>query len=75
MVNAYYSGRNVISFQPVQKKNMDFLSQRGLIKVVSSYKELKENLFNGCIVRPKNNPFNGSCKRLDKFIQEQIRVL
>jgi hypothetical protein len=54
---------------------MDFLSQRGLIKVVSSYKELKENLFNGCIVRPKNNPFNGSCKRLDKFIQEQIRVL
>ena len=75
MVNAYYSGRNVISFQPSLKNNLDFLSQRGLIKVVTTLEDLKNNIFDGCIVRPKKNPFNGSRERLDRFLQDQINFL
>lgn len=72
MVKAYYSGRNVISFQPSKTANMDFLSQRNLIKLVKNIDDLKKNIFDGCISKPRNNFFKNSVKRLDEFLKREI---
>jgi len=72
MVKAYYSGRNVISFQPNKIKNMDFLSQRNLIKLVKNVDELKKNIFDGCIVIPRTNPFKDSVKRLGNYLEKEL---
>ncbi len=75
MIDAYYSGRNIISFQPNLKQNMDFLSQRKLIKVVSTIDDLKSNLFSGCLIPPEKNPFKGSVKRLNNYLNMIIKKL